>query len=274
MTADTVRMVVDTILKTAEPKRLDTEFPVAAVPNGLSLVSLEPYQAARNRFRGTYETSLISDFGSYSVMRCSDDLSLAPQTFVDVSRLRAVTFFNMTGAGHCDDRAALSMERTAAYEAYLSLSTRSFTQRQMVEFLDSWLHCLHPMHGEDGSASAMTMAAAIAAIRRIDIKAESSSVNQVHDMGGRRSTLESVEASSAAQMPTHFLMRFKPAEELDDQVVHLHLSVRSDSEGKPALSLRSRSHGVVLENIAADFERRVRSELGQGARVFRGSFNP
>lgn len=271
-TADALKALVDTILKTAAPKHVETaEYPTVAVPSGTALVSLEPYQATRNRFRGTFRTSLVADFAKYLGARLIAAPLTDPHIFVDAAQARAVAFFNMADRGHCDDRAELSLPWTEAYKAYASLEARKFTQRQLVEWLEDWSHCLQASRDD----VPMSISAAIASVRRIEVKSDRNSTSQVGEFGGRQSSLEAVEAAAQGGMtPTAFAMRFRPCEELAEVTVQLRLSIGVDAEGKPSLMLRSIGHSATVERIAENFEAVVRDNLIGAAKVFRGTFTP
>ena len=72
LTKEAIQLITDTAL-VATAKALDTDMPTAVIPEGAKVVNLEAYGAFRSRFRGTFSTNSLLDFGTYVPERADVD---------------------------------------------------------------------------------------------------------------------------------------------------------------------------------------------------------
>lgn len=264
------------IQRTVKPEYLETCTPALLIAgsDGVTIESIEHLEAGRARFRGNYRTSSIADFTAYSGSRLGP-----PVVFVDAQGGQAEAFFNLgdeQSPGHGDDRAHLTLQPTSAYRALLALDGKQFTQRQLAEWLEDWSDCTQPFYGDEVRPN---LAAAIQAVRSIEIKAGSTVAHDDRDFGAQRSALEQIEArakEATLQLPSGFMFSAQPYEGFEPVAFRLRLGVTMTDP--PKLVLRVVALADAQERIATEFVALVRDGLGvvgaKDARIYRGSFRP
>ncbi|MGB0662819.1 MAG: DUF2303 family protein [Pontibacterium sp.] len=225
----------------------DTFVPAAAVPSSVSIESLEQFQAGRVRFRGTMTTSVIAEYAAYVLeQECKE-------CFVDMEGMTATTFFNLgdvLNPGHGDHKAVLCLSKTSAFKELLSMNGCKVAQKTLAEWLEDWRDFI-TSHDQDGQLLPMTKA--IAAIRRITIKASAQSTHSDSDFSSTRSAMEQVEAQMAERQPSKFFFKCVPYEGLKEREFELRLSVATGGE-KPMLTLRIIRLEKQNEDIALEFK--------------------
>lgn len=264
-----------------------TELPTLVLPNregGIGVIDAEPWQKGRSRFRGMYSTNTLAEFVNYVKARADalgntptppDPPGLYPiSVFVNAENDSAESFFNLgsiQSPGHADDRARLTLRKTAAFAALLKIIGNPWKQRQLAEFCEDWFDVMSPIYGGD-NPDQPSMTKAIAAIRDITIasKAEANSVQG--DMNASRSALEEIEAKSKKQLPYGFSFATAPYDGFIERTFALRLSVLPQ-EKEPLLAVRIVGLGDVTERIGQEFEKKVRDGL-PGVAVYRGAFSP
>lgn len=223
---------------------------LAALPEGVRLHSLEPYQAGRDRFRGALRTHSLADFARYVERHTTDEPN--PAGFVDQDAMSATVIFNLgTDAqpGHGDDTATLTLKPTAAYVALQAIVGKPLKQQDLAEFLEDWMPHLTACAGEESIA----MPAAINAVRRMKITATSSRDSEVGDLTARRSAMDEIEARSLETMPTTFIFTTRPYEPLEPADITLRVSVITGRE-EPLLKLRWVGEDAQREGFADEFK--------------------
>lgn len=263
---------IENLVLSASAKRIEgTDIPVAAIPAGISLQSLEPYQKQRVRFRGTLKTSSLKDFANHVTSRKAD----GAKGFVTVDnamQLGCTVIFNIgdeTNPGHCDDLAVLSLESTAAFTAVNEISNKKVEQKDMAEWLEDWSDFV-TAKGPDGEVIQLTRA--VSAIRKVTIEAMSKAEHQVGDMSASRSTMDEIAAKSTEILPTSLEFNCVPFEGLESRTVVLRVGILTGS-GKPVFSLRWVRKGAQMEEIASEFKDILKAEIGGMATLIMGSFS-
>lgn len=249
-----------------------------AVPKGMDVENAEKWADTRFRFVGSYVTTALSEFMSYTLARSgSHGKTMGPASvFVHGASGRAVAFFNLgtpVHPGHADDVAKLYLENTAAYSAVLKTEDCSFSQKGLVELLEDWFDHVVPVYsGEDPPARA-TLSAAIDAIRNITVSASAETNTVEGDLARSASTFSQVEARSRNKLPSGFNFTCSPYAGFEPRTFNLRLSVRSSGD-KPALVLRAVGMADIKDQIATEFEQMLRDGIGADVAVYRGQFTP
>lgn len=256
---------------------------VKCIANGLALVvpdrtniqSAEPYADGRFRFRGTYRTNTLAELIGYTSAR-RDAAATPPVVFVNAEDGEAKAFFNLgtvESPGHGDDTAQLSLKRTAGYAALLQHTGRPLKQRELAEFLEDWFDCVAPTYPDNDLPVRASISAAIAAIRDITVTKTAETNSEEKELMTSASAFAQVEAKSKNRLPTGFHFTVKPYDGFEDRGFNLRLSVQADDEKGPRLALRIVGLSDVTEQIAAEFEQKLRAGL-DGVPVYRGTFTP
>lgn len=282
MDASTVDSIEKLAVDAARARVLGTATPTIVLRDDEGterVVSLEPFAAARARFRGTYNTSSLQDFARYVIGRGAGD------GFIQPDALSATVIFNLHVAidpgspsepGHADDIAQLALKSTPDYEALKLGAGSTFVQKQVVEWLEDWADNL-TADFSDGTTSGSTadptaIKRAIAALRRVKIKASSEAVHTDKDFGASRSALEDIEASSESGLPAGFRFTCQPAPDLSPRTFYLRLRVHP-ADDKPTFQLRWIRRESDLEAIGQDFKAKLLDAIGDKASMLLGTFS-
>ena len=122
LTPEAIQLITNTAL-IATGKPLNTFMPTAILPEGAKFFDLERFAVGRSRFRGTFSTNSLLDFGKY----VTDRAVVNAQGFIDQDEMSCLVMFNIGDAanpGHADDRAALKLKPTAGYKAVREIGGR------------------------------------------------------------------------------------------------------------------------------------------------------
>lgn len=244
---------------------------LVAVPNGVNLENVEYSLAGRTRFRGKLATDSIPDFVTYVKERKGG------HGFIDTSKLGATVFFNLGDAenpGHADHTARLTLQATPAYLAMLNAGSKAFSQRDALDFIEDWAHIIGAHNvSDDGAFSPIPLPRAIAAIRKVKIKSESTSEQTVGNFQQANSVLESVSASSDEGLPDVLSFKTEPYLGLPVHIFHLRVSV-STTGREPSLRFRVIAMEQEQDDIAQQFKALLLGEVGDAASMTIGTFTP
>lgn len=244
--------------------------PAAPVPHGFELRSLEKYYPVRDRFRGSLKTTQVATFTGY--LRTWE--STCP-VFINPERMEAAAYLDLGDAnkpGHCGHSAGLSLTKTAPYIALLKLSSAPRnSQREAVELIeDHWDHWRALR--EDGSE--IPLEKALAALRRVNIKARRDSDHSVGNLSQTRSTLESVEASSEQGIPHRLVFRCKPYQDLSERDFICRVGI-SPQEDECLIIIKPIGLEAHAEAMADEFAELLKTELADtSSPLYIGTFNP
>lgn len=238
-----------------------------AVIIGNTIHSLEYLQPGRSRFRGIFETSVLSEFAAYV------KANPGGHGFIGAKNFTATVFHNLgdkDNPGHGDWRSTLTLEPTAAYAAMITIEGARLTQKQLVEWIEDWNQELEAKFGERAAVS--DIAGALNAIRNLTISAKSDVTHTDKDFGAGRSAIEEIEAKAQGGIPSHLVFTCDPYPGFKEWNFSLRLSVITGD--KPALTLRIVSKEAIAEEIATEFKEKLLEEIGDAATMTIGSFEP
>jgi len=267
LSKEALQLIIDDALAAAG-KQLDTHSPVALVPDGAKIVDLERFQDHRNRFRGTYSTHSLADFGAYVVERSA----AAARGFIDQDAMSCTVLFNLgtpDEPGHADDRAMLRLKPSAAFAAVQAICGQNLVQKAMSDWIEDWHQHLV---ATDENGAVMSIAKAIAAVRTITVKASSESDHAVGETRASRSAMDSIEASSKETLPAWLDFKVIPFEGLGEQTIRLRVSVLTGGS-QPQLKLRWLGEEAQREAIAQEFKQVLEGKVGDAAKLVLGSFD-
>lgn len=267
LTKDALQLITDTALAAAG-KELPTNTPTAIVPDSSTVIDLERFQLHRSRFRGTYSTHSLVDFGAYVVERAAPDA----RGFIDQDAMSCTVLFNLGTPGqpgHADDRAVLRLKPSAAFAAVQAVCGQPLAQKSMSDWIEDWNQHLA---ASDENGADMSIAKAIAAVRTITVKASSESDHAVGEIRASRSTMDQIEASSKETLPAWLDFNVIPFEGLGEQVIRLRVSVITGGS-QPVLKLRWISEESQREAIAQEFKAVLDEKVGVTAKLSLGTFD-
>lgn len=239
----------------AASKDIKSDFPVVMLPKEMSLHSLEGFNAHRNQFRAEFNTQRFASFVDYARANTQPNT----QCFIDQSDMSALVVFDMGNvkeAGHAKHRAALEMKKTVAYQALCDLQGKKLSQKTFSDFLEDWAGNLKAYCHNDE----MTVQSAVQAVRKMTIDYARNEEHEVGDFAAKKSAMESVEAKSALQLPTHFEFACNPYNGLDVRTFNLRLSVLTGS-GEPVLVARLIQAEKIEEAVTEEFAEKLTEAL-------------
>ncbi|WP_085696317.1 DUF2303 family protein [Pseudomonas sp. B26(2017)] len=266
LSKEALQLVIDAALSAAGAT-LPTHTPVVLVPESTKLTNLETYQAGRSRFRGTFSTTSLVDFGAY-VQERGEGLG-----FIDQDAMSSVVYFNLGTPevpGHADDKAALRLKATVAFNAVQEISGRRMAQRDLSDWIEDWNHNLT---GFDAAGNALPIAKVVASIRNITIKSLSESDHAVTEVSTSRSAMDQIEATSKETLPANLVFTTSPYEGLSVREFTLRLSIIT-SGSAPALTLRWVGEAAQREEIAQEFKGVLLDQVQDKATLRLGAFDP
>lgn len=243
--------------------------PTALLPKDVSVESLERYGLERFRFRGAMDTTSIDDFVRYSVGYASIDEKA--RCFIDAENMVARSIFNigtLDNPGHADNVSTIKLKKTAPFRAVLAINGDQLSQKQIAEWLEDWSDYLTAF---DADSNVLSIAQAAQAVRRVSIQQMSQSDHEDDDFSGKKSLMQSVEASSKDVMPVAFEFKCVPYEGLGERRFSLRNSLLKS--GEPCFVLRIVQLEAQEEAIANEFRDLLIGKFdGKPVETFIGSF--
>ena len=243
--------------------------PTALLPQNTSVESLERYSLERFRFRGAMDTTSIDDFVRYSVGYAQEDDKA--RCFIDADNMLARSIFNigtLDNPGHADNVASIKLKKTAPFRALLAINGDQLNQKQIAEWLEDWSDYLLAF---DASGNTMTIAQAAQAVRRVTIQQATQADHEDSDFSGKKSLMQSIEASSKEVMPVAFEFKCVPYEGLGERRFSLRNSLLKSSD--PIFVLRIVQLEAQEEAIANEFRDLLAGKFdGKPVDTFIGNF--
>ena len=227
---------------------------LVAINDNYKVLDLEKYQDGRNRARGVLNTPSLEDFKTYVLDAQSGD---AP-VFVDHKNVSATAVLNYSeefhAQGHCDHLANLKLEPTVVWSKLNSLKDRKLSQRDFAVFIEDWASVLGIT---DAEGTAISPAAALAAIRNMKIDTSVTVDSQVGNLSESRSRFDKVEARSKEEStPAYFKINDTAYLGLDERLIVLRLVINTNDE-KPVFSIQIVKEELLCSEIIQDFKEKV-----------------
>ncbi|RLL01864.1 DUF2303 family protein [Klebsiella pneumoniae] len=243
--------------------------PTTILPEGTAVASLERFALERYRFRGAMDTTSIDDFVRYSVGYAQEDEKA--RCFIDADNMLACSIFNigtLDNPGHADNVASIKLKKTAPFRALLSINGDHLNQKQIAEWLEDWSDYLLAFDANGGS---MSIANAAQAVRRVTIQKTNAADHEDGDFRGKKTLMESIEASSKDVMPAAFEFKCVPYEGLGERRFSLRNSLLKSSD--PVFVLRIVQLEAQEEAIANEFRDLLTGKFdGKPVETFIGTF--
>lgn len=247
----------------------DLACPTALLPDGTGVESLERFSLERFRFRGAMSTTSIDDFARYSKGYAS--ASEPARCFIDADNMTARSVFNigtLDNPGHADNVASITLKKTAPFRALLQIDGQRLKQKQIAEWLEDWSDYLLAF---DADGNTMQISQAAQAVRRITIQQATQQDHEAGDFAGKKSLMQSVEASSKDVMPVAFEFKCVPYEGLGERRFSLRNSLLTSDD--PCFVLRIVQLEAQEEAIANEFRDLLISKFdGESVETFIGNF--
>lgn len=242
--------------------------PTTILPEGTAVASLERFALERYRFRGAMDTTSIDDFVRYSV-------GYAQKTKKPVASSMPTTCWRALSStsvlwiiGHADNVASIKLKKTAPFRALLSINGDHLNQKQIAEWLEDWSDYLTAF---DADGNTMKIAQAAQAVRRVTIQQTNASDHEDGDFSGKKSLMQSIEASSKDVMPVAFEFKCVPYKGLGERAFSLRNSLLKSND--PVFVLRIVQLEAQEEAIANEFRDLLTGKFdGKPVETFIGTF--
>lgn len=242
------------IVELAKPVESLGRGDLIAVNDNYKVLDLEKFQDGRNRARGVLNTPSLEDFKTYVLDAQFGD---AP-VFVDHKNVSATAVLNYSEdlhpQGHCDHLANLKLEPTVVWSKLNSLKDRKLSQRDFAVFIEDWASVLEIT---DAEGTAISPAAALAAIRSMKIDSSVTVDNSVGNLSESRSRFEQVEARSKEEFtPAYFKIHDSAYLGLDERLIVLRLIINTNDD-KPVFSIQIVKEELLCNEIVQEFKEKV-----------------
>lgn len=221
------------------------------LPDNFKVHDLEHTLDYRRRARGTMNTTHLGSFVGYA----NEHAHFGATTFVDQLNMRAVAVLNLGApgsAGHADNLAIFTAQKTASFKALESVTSGQKTQLEVAEWLEDWADLTQC----SDDAGPIVHKKAVSAVRRITIESLRKQESTEESLSASRSAFESVSASSKEPIPTVIRFACMPFQGLPQREFVLRLSIRTGE--KPTIVLRLIHAEKHAEEMAAELTELVR----------------
>jgi uncharacterized protein YfdQ (DUF2303 family) len=235
---------------------------IVALPDNFNIKNLEQFEPLRQRFRGTMLTKSVGAFADYTKAYNTE----FARCFIDADEMKASVIFNMgndENPGHCDNAAAVTLERTAPYAALNKIINSHQSQKAIAEFIEDWRDFItcYGEEDENGQRPTIKLPKALHAIRSIKIEAKAVNQSDDRDFGASKSTMESIDVKSDNMPPSIIEFTCNPYNELKPRSFQLRVGVLTNQT--PTIVLRLIKAELHQEQMAEEFKAVIENHLLQ-----------
>lgn len=265
MDSSAIKLIQETAIEAAQKNHLETFTPAVIVDNRIE--SIEHLAEGRTRYRGKLSTNSLDDF-----IRYAKD-NPGGSGFIDAENVAAKVFHNLGDTddpGHGDWTSTLKLTPTAEYAAMRAVLGNRLSQRELIDFAEDWAGNITAIAADHNEINTLK---ALAAIRKLTIKATAEATHTERDFGARKSSIEDIEASADDGLPYGFGFTATPYAGLMSRSFTLRLSVLTGGD-KPQLVLRAIAIDAAKEAIAQEFKQKLQDGIGSDATLYLGTFTP
>lgn len=257
-------------LATSATQLPETDIPAVALPGGTTTHSLEKFMAQPARQRATVKTQRLQSFIDYSRAESDADSII----FIDDRGNGAHAIFDY-GTG--DDpqwkehAARYVPEFSPAFEALKDRAeTGGMSQRTLIDWIEDWHDIVTAYQDADGE-TAIPIAQALAAIRRVDIKSSSNRTHNQGDFNASVSSLDEVGATSnGTALPGEFRVKCRIYSDLDEREIRARLTLRS-ADGTPKFGLRIVGYDQLMQDTAEEIKTQIEQAFDCVCRTYSGA---
>jgi uncharacterized protein YfdQ (DUF2303 family) len=263
----------------------ETENSVVAVHNNFQLKDIEKYLPEKRRFQAHLRTNEIQSFvvyaddmarqvstvsasvGQHPDEEQSSQVSDPVPVFVDPDEMSAQAVFDLgsvTVPLHADNKATVTLTKTAEYREFCRRNGESATQRTFAEWLEDWRDFITAYNSE---GEVLPFAAVIAAVRNYEVSEKNEAGSEEKNFGTRKTALSEVNAKNADRLPAFIDFACKPYKELSERKLSMRVAIRNGSD--PQFTVRAVQFETVQEDIATEFVDLLQDRLGGGGGLFR-----
>lgn len=222
---------------------------LALVPNSMKIESLEQYNEFAARYRLHFNTSSIVDFIEYNKKFDQEGAAC----FVEPVTMKAKSIFDLGTVDaplHKQNKASLSLKKTAGFRAILELCDRKRRQKEAADFIIDWNDFIEVL---DLSGKPMPNGAAVSSFSDLTIERAKEVNSKVSDFGAEMSDFEKVAAKNKDKIPALIKFKCNPYHGLKEREFNLRTSILTGDD-KPMISFRIAQLEAIEEAMAEEFK--------------------
>jgi len=267
MDRDAIDRIVE-LAETAHKIDVETAQPIISLPAGAQVIDLEKYLKAPVRMRRSFTTQRVDDFCKYVHEERGADNGVIFIAQNGQSAQAIIDYGTHALPQWGDHKAALQLEKTPEFIALEKVCEKNLTQRDLTNYLEDFAHIITPMIDDN----ATSMAAAIAAVRRVEINQKASATHTEGNFNAARTAMEEVEAKcGAGNLPSGLTLLCPLYHGTSRQSIQTRLSLITGEE-KPAFRLRIVARDVLDKAVAEEVENLIRGYFTDAPlRIFTGT---
>ncbi|MCC5809907.1 MAG: DUF2303 family protein [Ectothiorhodospiraceae bacterium] len=265
MTMD--RSAIERIEELSNGGTLGTHIPSISLPGGNKVESLEQFQERPARNRTRFTTERLPDWLAY-VTDHAPKPGAAAFVRPDGSGATGIMDFGTHETPQwCDHRAVLTMKHTPEFAALLEACSSALSQRDLTDWLEDWRDIITPFEDEEE----VSVAQAVAAIRKVDIKQAQSSTHEQADYRASVSSIAEIDARSASgSLPTLFTIWARVYPSTTPCSIQVRPSLLT-GDSTPRFRLRIMAEARLMEDVANEVQQDIRDQLAESVPVYLGS---
>lgn len=267
MTADAIQKIADQALAAVghDLPKVQGIGHVVALPDGMTIQSIEQYLPLRANFRGALATHLPTEFANYVKQHGGvvylNDANMSAKAIFDLGTVKE--------PGHCRHTAGLSLRQTGAYAALRNFLGSAHSQRDMSDWLEDWRDNLTVFNV---AGEAMHILQAVQAARTLSVEEFKKRQSIISETKESMSAFEQVEAKSEFPIPHALVFTCVPYEGLPARQFAIRLNIITSGD-KPVFKPRMLQEETQQEAIVADFKALVGNLIGDAAPIIVGTFD-
>jgi len=253
------------IARTATESLKECHKPLALVPNGYSIESLERFMMQPLEFIGLFTTSSLNHFLEYSKEQKETFCTVNPE------HMSAHAFFdlgNEVNPGHGRHRSRLQLEKTAEFRQLLSIDGKAFDQSELAEWIEDWKEHITPINQK---GEHYQIKQAVTAIRKVTINTNKKEEHEEQTFSANKTTLEQIDANSSGLLPEGFEWNGSAYHELSPLTIKARVSLLKNRD-KPMFRVRLIHLESHTEKMADEFAEKLQTALKDKAKVYIGEF--
>ncbi len=237
-------------------KETDTQIPVVAAPQGISIKTLEDYMPNASRYRQKYQTTSINDYANY----CKEFDQEGAKCFVDKDEMVAETIFDLGTNDkplHSAHRAYLKMKKTNAFQALLYFAGHELSQKSTADFIEDWSDSLVIYTNSGDKIPAIHAAKSIQDLTIEKIREASSKTGNFSEA---MSSMEKIEAKNQEKIPAELQFSCIPYTGIDALTFTIKIQLLTSHE-KPKIKARIIKLEQIEDEIADEFKLKLTQQL-------------
>lgn len=226
--------------------------PVVALPDSVSVSSLEKYMTKRSSYRFKFETKSVSSYVDY----CMEFDKAGAKCFVNPDLMYANTIFDLGSEQeplHQRHTASLSLTKTAPYQALININAKELSQKAATEFIEDFSDFVR-LCSKEGEK--IDTGPGIARLRALTIEKLQNVSSVTEQFSESMSAFEKIEAKQKEYLPSFMVFTCVPYGALGPRDFRLRISLLT-SDAKPKFKF----HIIMLETQEEEMAEEFRQIL-------------